>query len=116
MLRTRALINDHTVRIDARRPGIDEADCRAPGKQRRKLLLDLVRVPEIVGIDRSDIIALRLGNGPVARLGNTRVGLPNYPNPWIFVGVALNELGCRIAGAVVNDIISRLRWVCALTL
>ena len=76
---------------------------RTPGKQRSKLLLDLVRVPEIVGIDRSDIIALRLRNGAVACRGNTRVGLPDYPNTWIFVSVVLNDLGRCIAGTVVDN-------------
>ena len=91
------------VTIQKRGPAVDQPAILARTAQRRDLPRQLVRMPEIVGIEGRDQRAARMCESEVAGRGRAAVGLLQQPDAEIALRQVGGDHGGPVARAVVDD-------------
>jgi hypothetical protein len=72
-------------------------------RERGHLLLDLLRMPQIVGVEIGDIGRLRQPRAQVARRGHTGVGDGFHPHTFVRGGKALRDCAGPVGRPIVDD-------------
>ena len=94
---------DAAFSIDGGIPGVHQARTRPTLTCKRKLALDLVRLPKIIGIDRSDKISGRLFQCQVSCLGNATICLREKLNSCILSQMLFHQVAGVIGRAIIYD-------------
>lgn len=89
--------------VDDPRPIVDQSDIVAAAEHARDLALQLLRVPDIVRIDRRYELASRNGDRGVARRCDAAVRLPDQPRTWLRRAKLLGDGRGPVSRPVVDD-------------
>jgi hypothetical protein len=82
---------------------VDEAKLLSSGQHEPELLLDLRRMPKVVGIQRSNEVGFCLENAVVASVSHACVGLVDQSNAIVLLSETLDSIHRPILGPVIND-------------